>query len=234
MDAHPTHTAGQAEILIRCHIEGLRKDPFLKDAAIILISEKNTGFESARHWKIVEEYQPAYAMYENQRNLDDVVNTEEEDPGVTTTAHTKNLYARAISDALGKRRIYFYDRMVVGNPWMKPKESRASIIKAKLTTQMSNSRRKLPLMGIEHGGSSTLGSHTVTVTWSGKIGPDGKIVPGQNDDLVVIFGLCIHWTNRILRMDLAGFPYKVLFANAQHRDSMRLDRYGERVMRSTQ
>ena len=88
---------------MRSHLDKLRSDPFLRSAWIILIYEKNTGFEAAHGWKIVEEYQPSYAVYQKVTEIDKAMDTIDQDPGINTGITLKNEYARILTDALRKR-----------------------------------------------------------------------------------------------------------------------------------
>ena len=47
-------TPDEVNALLHGHIQSLRENPFLADAKIMFIAEKNTGYESARMWDVVK------------------------------------------------------------------------------------------------------------------------------------------------------------------------------------
>ena len=196
----------------------LRSDPFLEDAYIIIIYEKNTGFEAGHNCKIIEEYQPAYAVYDKVVDTEKAQDTIDEDPGIVTTIGRKNEYARLLSDALRKRKIYFYEGCVCANPWKRPYEARLENSKTDLYRQLSNCRKQLPSMDPTR---AHLGTMAPRVTWSGKIGHDGKMIHGQNDDLAMALAQCIYWVYRIMQMDYPTIPYNAIFPNIQERNVIR-------------
>jgi hypothetical protein len=199
-------------------LDKLRSDPFLRDAWIILIYEKNTGFEAAHGWKIVEEYQPSYAVYQKVAEIDKAMDTIDQDPGINTGITLKNEYARILTDALRKRKIYFYVDCVCANPWKRPYESRLESSKTELYRQLTNCRKQLPSMDPSR---SHLGATAPKVTWSGKIGHDGKVIHGQNDDLVIALAQCLYWIYRIMQMNYPTIPYHEIFPNIQERNVIR-------------
>jgi len=220
MDSHAVHTAQQAQQLLRSHLEAIRSDPFLQSAWIILIYEKNTGYESGHHWKIVQEYQPSYAVYHRVVDADKAVDTQDQDPGINTTFELKNYYARALSTALSTSRIYFYFDWKSANPWQRPYEERKAIAKKNFLGQLSNCRLKLPSMDPS---KAQLGATIPKITWSGKIGPEGKIIQGQNDDLVMAFAQCLYWISRIMQFNYPSFPYEKVFAGIGDIDSIKIN-----------
>lgn len=48
------------------HINALRANPFLTDATIMFIGEKNTGLESARMWDVVSDFPRTTALYQHR------------------------------------------------------------------------------------------------------------------------------------------------------------------------
>jgi len=211
------HTAEKAEQLLRSHFEAIRQDPFLKQAYLIVIYEKNTGYESGHHWKIVEEYKPSHVVFQKNVDADKAIDTADQDPGIDSNFFLKNQYARVIGEALRKRIIYFYCNWVCANPWTKPYSTRRALAKKNLLSQLANCRLKLPAMDPAR---AQLGAATPRITWSGKIGPDGKPVHGQNDDLAMSLGQCLYWINRIYQMNYPGFPYNQIFPNIPNRQTI--------------
>lgn len=71
--------------MIHGHISALRENPFLTNASIVFIPEKNTGHEAARMWDVVKEYPGTHALYQHKK-----VNTAKEktkphkNPGIVT------------------------------------------------------------------------------------------------------------------------------------------------------
>ena len=175
MDSHAVHRAEDAQALLRSHCDAIRKDAFLKNAWIIVVYEKNTGFESGHNWKVTNDFQPAYSIYGKAVEYSKARDTVDEDPGVTTTFMLKNEYQRVISDSLRNQTIYFYCDWVCANPWQKPFQERRALTKRALLTQLSNCRRQMPFMNAEN---RQVGAAIPRITWSGKIGPDGKIKSG--------------------------------------------------------
>jgi len=212
------HTVKQTEELLKSHLEKLRSDPFLRDAWIILVYEKNTGYEAGHNWKIVNEYQPAYAVYEKLVEADKAMDTPNQDPGINTTVFLKNEYAGVLSKALMKKKIYFYTDCVCANPWKRPYETRLETSKTELYRQLANCRKQLPSMDPTR---AHLGTMAPRVTWSGKIGHDGKVIHGQNDDLVMALAQCVYWIYRIMQMNYPTIPYKEIFPNVQERNIIR-------------
>jgi hypothetical protein len=212
MDSHAMHTAEKVQILLRSHIEALRADPFLSRAWLIVIYEKNTGYESGHNWKLVMNYQPAYSIFEKSIEADRAMDTGDQDPGINTTFILKNEYGHSLGTALRKRMIYFYCNWVCSNPWLRPYAKRRAITKQALITQLSNCRVKRPSMDPNR---VQLGGTMPRITWSGKIGPDGREVRGQNDDLAMAAAQCMYWINRICQMNYPGFPYDTIFPNKE-------------------
>ena len=208
MDSHAVNTAEKAQAFLRSHCDALRRDPFLKSAWIIVIYEKNTGFESGHNWKVVADYQPSYALFGKVMSVDKAQDTVDQDPGVDTTYMLKNEYQRVISDSLRSQTSYFYCDWICANPWQKPFAQRRASTKQALVAQLANCRRYLPAMMSDN---RQIGATAPRITWSGKIGADGKIVHGQNDDLVMAYGQCLYWINRIHQMNFPGFPYDKIF-----------------------
>lgn len=86
------HHPDEVNQLLHGHIRGIRANPFLKDAKIVFIAEKNTGFESARMSEIVEEYPHTYSVYQHREPKKKRVDTPRERPGIFTgiSAFDKN------------------------------------------------------------------------------------------------------------------------------------------------
>ena len=214
MDSHAVHTAEKVQQLLRSHCAALRRDPFLQKAWLVVVYEKNTGFESGHNWKITDDFQPAYSIFQNKVDSDKARDTADQDPGIDTNFYLKNEYARVLNEALRQSKIYFYRNWVCANPWLRPMDSRKAITKKALIVQLANCRLQLPSMDPSR---ARVGVTLPKITWSGKIGSNGKEVHGQNDDLVMSAAQCFYWIARVHQMNYPGFPYDTIFPNVPHR-----------------
>lgn len=96
LDSHPVQDPEEVNALLHGHIRGIRRDPFLKDAAILFIAEKNTGFESARMSEIVCEYPNTQTLYQHREPKSKRVGTPRERPGIFTGLSHSNCSRCAI------------------------------------------------------------------------------------------------------------------------------------------
>lgn len=211
MDGKACKNAEDTEKLLRNHLALLRADPFLKEAWIILIYEKGTGHESGHHWKIVNEhqYQPAYAIYDKVVDLEQAKNTIEADPGVRLDNYRKNQYGKTLSDALRYHKIYIYNWLVVGNLSVPNYDNRISYMKRILCRQLNQCKYKFTDIDPDNVELS----NSRTRTWNGKMNEFGKVVPGQNDDVVMSLAQGLYYATLIERGELPGFPYNKIFPN---------------------
>jgi len=68
------------------HIKSLRSNPFLADAKIVFIAERNTGFEAGRTWDVVREFHDTYPLYQTKAPSAKRRDTPQENPGIFTGA----------------------------------------------------------------------------------------------------------------------------------------------------
>jgi hypothetical protein len=214
MDAFATHTFQKKELLLRSHLRALRSNPFFADAWLIIIYEKNTGLSAGHGWSIACEYQPAYAIFQRNMDSDKAMDTDDQDPGIVTSYYLKNEYARVLGEGLRNQNIYFHKDWVCANPFINPLEARRAMVFTEYIKQLSNCRTKRPSMDPNR---VQLGANIPRITWSGKIGPDGREVRGQNDDTCFASAQCMYWINRIYQWDFPGFPYHKIFPNLESR-----------------
>jgi hypothetical protein len=153
----------------------IRKHPWLKDAFIIYIGERNTGQVSASHGTVIAE------MFKGNFVRD----PDKPDAGVWTTRERKVEYLDVSRDQIARRGLRFLkDCIVICERTEKP-ATRFIEMKKELFRQLY---RIKPLA------SRTGADYTPAfVSWSGKLGEDGKPSPDLNDDLAFAFFLCMYW-----------------------------------------
>ncbi len=173
-----------------------------------MVYERNSSLESGHQWNVLKDYQPSYAIFGKCMPADKALDTRHQDPGIFTTPELKNDYARSINFALEKNKIFFYCGWKCTNPNL-PAATRRATTRTELFTQLRNCRLKTPNMDTTHVGYTS----SFTTTWSGKIGSNGKVILGQNDDLAFAFGQGLYWVQRIHKFDrpFDGFPYDTIF-----------------------
>jgi hypothetical protein len=151
------------------------------------------------------EYKPAYAVFEKAIDMNQAENTPQKDPGMFTTWFLKNEYYESLTYALRYNKIRFYVNWISANPWLKPYNTRKRTMLSMLITQLSNCRKRLGNPG------STSGINAQKVTWSGKFDSEGKVVVGQNDDLVMTLALLIHTAKKLENGTHPGIPYDQIY-----------------------
>jgi hypothetical protein len=85
-------TPDEVNALLHGHIQSLRENPFLADAKIMFIAEKNTGYESARMWDVVKDYPETFALWEHRKVKTDKERTKPvKNPGVNTSTYRREI-----------------------------------------------------------------------------------------------------------------------------------------------
>lgn len=169
-------------------ISGLKKHPWLKNAYIFLVVERNTGRESQHFDRYLQKYSNAMSI--KQR--------EDREAGWWTHRDTKIKYAFACRQDLIMNSLFYLKDMVCTNPGVEQKD-KLKRTKKKLYDQMRNYK----LLG------NTIRDPFATQreTVSGKTNESGKITAGINDDLMfVLTGLC-HMLNLFLQRLLPGITH---------------------------
>lgn len=162
---------------IRCH-------KWLRKAKIIYVGERNTGQVSASHGCLIREIE----------NADFLRDKCKPDAGVWTTKERKIEYLKTMNDILSRRGMRFLsDLIVVPDPHEKEANKRADMIKL-LVQQLYN------IQPIRSKNNSEL--VPTYETWSGKVGPDGKIDPKKNDDSAFATMMGCHWQAAYIRGDV--------------------------------
>lgn len=207
MDAHACYTSRQTDDLLRSHLQALKDDPFLASAWIIMVYEKNTGYESGRHYDLVSEYQPMYALYDRVVDVRRAQGSVDEDPGITTTHTLKNRYAREMSDALRYGKIFFYKDLICANPHMVTVGGQKQKIMKEFIRELRQCRVKYTNIDpdkIDLGAIRAL-------KWDGKMDALGKPIAGQHDDMAVCGAQCVYWMKLVSSGQLYGFPYQEIY-----------------------
>lgn len=213
MDSYPTGPAESVDVLLRAHIEELRKDPFLASATIVYIHEKNTGHSAGRNWNdVVRHYNNTYPLREpkkkagrlatnaaGNKNQNMAVDFEENDPGVNTTPYSKNGYKDALQFYLKRKLLKIYGKCVTACPY-RPNGKAFNDTYRELLEQIQRARPHFPG---HRGGSIQPGK----VSWSAKLAEDGSLSPSLNDDLVVALAMTLYWVRKIYTMRYPGFEY---------------------------
>jgi len=88
----------ETDVVCAGHIRKLRDNPFLADAAILFVAERNTGLEAPRMWDIVEQYPNTHMLYQQYAPKSKRRDTPQERPGIFMGMCAATLFARASAD----------------------------------------------------------------------------------------------------------------------------------------
>jgi len=157
-------------------IRQLRAHEWLSQSTFYYACERNTGHEAMRH---------AMAL-RNEFNVKHITQNPERGPGLWTDATSKYEYGEYLRGALDRDALFWMRDFAClhGNT-----DERRQAIKNKAYEELGNVQKIIK--------TSTDGWSAPRVGWSGKYGYDGKIVEGQNDDLVVVLGIGSREVRRI-------------------------------------
>lgn len=208
-------------ILLRAHIEGLRRHPWTSDAWVILFAELNTGHESGHLAGVIAEFTRTACYVEPQTaahakkirpgsaHADAELIAEYrrkalKNPGFNTDQRFKNEIRVALRGALMKDRLRYLEGCVSANPFlqrMRPAE-RFLAQKRKLEQQLSRSRVVVK--------EPVFDTAPPKISWSGKSNAEGVRQAGYNDDLAVMLAAGVTLWDQTMEGELAGFPYDLV------------------------
>lgn len=218
MDAFPCGESPKAMALLFQHVRQLRANPYLTDAYIVLIAERNTGHESGHYYELLKQFPRTAAFNEPSRqqltqeqrgkaasnsNYATQLFDTEKDPGFTTINAFKMQAKEALENILYQNILYIMEGCISGNPFlpnMPEMEERIIYYHMQLVEQMSRAR--------VYPTKSQEGSYMATkYTWSATVNEENKKVDSFKDDLVVILAFGIFIAKKACDSYLVGFPY---------------------------
>lgn len=165
-------------------VDEIKKFWFTSGAHIFYILERNVGCEN-EHYALLQ-------GRDRVQMLSDHCGTypgDEPRPGIVTDAKKKTEYQLLLSYELRNESIIFIDEMiVVPSPGGDPATTRVAM-RAQLIEQMKRARLTMPGSQLAHANTA--------VSWSAKVGSDGK--PGTNfrDDLLLSFVFILYVIKRL-------------------------------------
>ena len=168
----------------------------LKNAWIILIQEKNSNHTANIQDKFVREYmRNVYVLREELGG----------DAGVNTSPARKTLYYTATMLKLRSRAVRIAGDLIVSRePYGVPdRRVQQESMVDEFIAQMK--RCKLDDKPIPND------QHKKEIKWSGKLGEDGKIQAGQNDDIAFSFSQLSYWSSAFMTEQIKTIDYKKEF-----------------------
>ena len=164
--------------------------PWLRDSVKVLTVERGTGHESGRLAEAFLRRSNSYAIREKRGS---------EEYGWRTTSHSKNAYAQALWMKMAEGAIAYMRDMVCTNPWQDA-TSRAEKARFELESQIGRFQVVQKEMNDPFSQPRT--------TISGKVGVDGKLQKGINDDLAVALAMGIYVTMQLIFRRIPTVDYR--------------------------
>lgn len=156
-------------MLLGSHIVALRHHKWLETTPILFMCECNTGMAADYFVDYILKKKHYINIYPVKRE-----SGKEGRYGIWTTADAKERYARSIREYLSTGGVFYMQGMVCANPFLEPSK-RLETTRGEFEKQAARARP----VGLEpktpHG--------KARMGFSAKVGKDGKIVQGFNDDL---------------------------------------------------
>lgn len=223
MDAVPVQNAEDRRTLFYNHLKELRREPWLRNAFVVLFVENNTGFEAGEFADVLRGFNKHAAYVEPQseshrrkmtshsrtsandsaRDLTaDYLRRADFEPGYTQTHKKKHQHRTDLRNALLQDRIFYYCNGISGDIVSKQNLTRLQRFaqnKEKLEEQLGRCRVFVR--------ESNYDTAPERVFWSGKVNAEGKKQGGFNDDLVMTLAAGVSMWEQAMNGELAGFPY---------------------------
>ena len=161
---------------VQSFVRQLRSHPWLDRAVFYYGCERNTGMEAMRHASALR----------NEFNVKHLMENPERGPGLWTSPTSKYEYGEYLRGALNRRSLLWLNDFIClqGNT-----DRRRDEIRQKAYEELNNVQKIVK--------SSSDDMRPPRIGWSGKFGYDGKVVEGQNDDMVIVIGICCREARRI-------------------------------------
>ena len=191
----------QLKILLVKLIDEIKNFWFTSGAHIFYILERNVGCEN-EHYAILQGRDRVTMLSDHCGTYPN----DEPRPGIVTDAKKKTEYQLLLTYELRCNSIIFVEDMIVlPSPGGTVEATRISM-RAQLIEQMKRARRTMPGSQLAHANTS--------VSWSAKIGANGK--PGTNfrDDLLLSFVFILYVIKRLRENNWPGVdmtPYRHRF-----------------------
>lgn len=180
----------------RSFFVSLRSNPWLSQAWFVFVCERNTGHESGHIANVMLNFDPRSIA---------VKQTDTRDYGWWTSNDLKIGYAAAARTQLAHRSVMFLDDMVIDNPFLSSELS-SDDIRVQVKQQFIEELSRVRKIAVRHDNPMTLNRMTV----SGKVGNNGKVMHGLNDDMFMTFAMAIWFTNMLIEHRLPYIDYHAL------------------------
>jgi hypothetical protein len=175
----------------------LRRHAWLQNSWFVFVCERNTGRESGHIANCVLRNNIGRTMCVRMK--------EGRDYGVWTSFTMKSGYAAAGRARINDRSVRFMAEHVCTNPFARSSATAKDIRDAsreELFKQLSTVR--------EVATSPVSAFQQQKFSVSGKVGEDGKIVRGQNDDLAMVFMMACYYVSMLLERRIPFLDYNLL------------------------
>lgn len=199
LDSQRIDMPEEAINLLKEHIYMLRETQWLHQTKIMLFVESNTGMEASHLEAGFRNLSYIYFFSEklsggNMRK------------GIWTTHNRKLTYAIATTESIHSNAVMYSNRIVVANPALRVDRSVEKVekyMKDMLHEECSRYQR--------HVRAPTIAGGSVNATLSGKIGHNGKITSGVNDDLAFSLTGAIGVHHLFMTRNLPGMDNSLLY-----------------------
>lgn len=177
--------------------DGVFAHPWLSSAATtkILTVELGTGYEAGRFAARFLRRPRAYCIREHRSSAD---------YGWRTTKISKNQYTQQLWMKMAEGAIYYLDDMVCANPWLDETSRRERTVK-EFEEQVSR------FQTIHKTSANPFAEPSVTT--SGKVGHDGTIQQGVNDDMAMSVAMNLYITLRVQTRSIPTINYARLLGD---------------------
>jgi hypothetical protein len=194
LDSHKIVGAESELFYITAFIKALRVHPWLSQAYILFVGEKNSGHDSGH---------VARPLLEGFKGIIPVKEHENKDYGWWTSNNAKLKYAYSCRYALTMGSVFVMKDCVTVNPWIKGPPDKRIFTYNKLVAQM---KRYKPTYT-----TPTTAFSARKVTVSGKVDEHGKLSSGVNDDLFMTFTMACHFLDEFMYRRIPNLDYDLLY-----------------------
>lgn len=185
------------DLLFDKFCDGIFNHPWLRTHSTkkLLTVELGTGQESGRFAARFQKRPASYCIREKPgaKNY-----------GWRTTAFSKNAYTQQLWTKMGEGAIFYLDDMVCVNPWL-PEDSR----REKTVNEFEAQLARFKVVTKKNANPFAPGS----VTTSGKVGEDGNLQQGVNDDMAMALAMNLYITLRMQTRTIPGLDYNTLLGD---------------------
>jgi hypothetical protein len=198
LDSHDCKNPDDVDLFFERFCDAIFEHPWLSSRAThkVLTVERNTGFESGRLAKMFLRRPSTYCVKEKPAS---------HDYGWWTSAQSKNEYTQQMWIKMAEGAIYYLDTMVCTNPWQDALNRRERTVKEFeeqiARFQVVNKANKNPFQ-------------KPSITTSGKVGHDGTLQQGVDDDMAMSLAMNLYITMRIQTRTIQGVDYNKLLGSA--------------------